>query len=635
MAKNRKNEIPYGPKQLSWDEQLPSWASVTGPDHNPIAIYDAVPPEDLEGDFPAIDYKKFEIPPKGLTKKEYKDAMREFKRFIKSKHKKFTGYQTNEYLKGNKELSWLLDIHTNNVGDPFTTGIFSLNTKFAERAVLDYFAALWRAEWPFHKKKAKNSYWGYVMSMGSTEGNIYALYNGREYLSGGKIIIDPNHKQKGQKKLKEGKFILEKAPLKVYPADYYENPNRYKPIVFYSEDTHYSVIKGVSICSATTFAEEGRLHYPGCCPLPGYEGEWPDEVPSHNRNHKDPLSGSIKVSDLKLLVEFFLKKDYPILIVLNQGSTWKGAYDNVPAVDKMLKDLGEIYPWLWKRTVNYEVRKQKKDGSVEVLKLQDERRGFWLHVDGALGAAYLPFLRMAKEKAKLEKKNLPELENKVIPEFDFSIKSVMSIVTSMHKWIGAPWPGGIYMTRRKFQLSPPDTAGYIGSPDTTLGGSRNGFSAMLLWKYFARNGYAANITRALKTENAALEFESELQKLEEELQQRFPDDNVDLWIHRSELSLAVMFRKVNRTITYKYTVDSERIEVPVQAENGDLYSEERTFSHIYSMPSLGKYDLIKKLISEIREACKDDWKNAFPDNWTDEDGKTVLNPGPRNPITHE
>ena len=178
----------------------------------------------------------------------------------------------------------------------------------------------------------------------------------------------------------------------------------------------------------------------------------------------------------------------------------------------------------------------------------------------------------------------------------------------------ALWPGGIYMTRRKYQLSPPDTAGYIGSPDTTLGGSRNAFSPMLFWKYFAKKGYEENIERALETERVAAQFESALHKLEEELKQRFPTENVDLWIHRSELSLAVLFRNVNSDITYKFTVDSERIRVPY-SENGKLFAEDRTYSHIYSMTSLGKYNLVEKLISAIREACKDSWTNAFPRSW--------------------
>ena len=632
---NNQSKIPYGPKQLPWHEQVPDWASVTGPDQDPISIYDSVPPAHLDGDFPEIDYKKFEIPPDGLSEKEYAEAMKEFERFIKTKHKKFTGYQTNEYIEGNEELSWLLNIHTNNVGDPFTTGIFSLNTKFIERAVLDYFASLWRADWPFDKKnKEKNaSYWGYVMSMGSTEGNIYALYNAREYLSGGKLIMDPDHEKKSLDRLRREKDALENWVKHQYPIDYYDKPNRYTPIAFYSEDTHYSVVKGTSICSFTTFGEEGR-RLKEECPLPGYK-DWPDLVPSHNRNHDDPLSGTIKVDDLKILVEFFLKRDYPVLIILNQGSTWKGAYDDVPAVNKMLKDLEKKYRWLWKREVEYEVKENKEDGSVVTNKFTDQRRGFWVHVDGALGASYLPFLRMAKEKSEQEKKPIPELENKNIPEFDFSIDAVMSIVCSLHKWIGAPWPGGIYMTRRKYQLSPPDTAGYIGSPDTTLGGSRNGFSAMLFWKYFAENGYKQNIQRAVNTEVVANKFELELRKLEAELQERFPNDNVDLWIHRSQLSLAVMFRKVNATITYDYTVDSERIKVPIRDENGELFAEYRTFSHVYSMSSLGEYGLVDKLIGDIRAACSKNWKHAFPDEWQDEDGRTVHNPGPKQHVTHE
>ncbi|MFZ4544772.1 MAG: hypothetical protein ACOYOA_12020 [Saprospiraceae bacterium] len=164
----------------------PEWSGVTGPIENPIDLYDQVPPKEVKGSFPIIDYRKFEIPPEGLSDEEYEDAMVDFKKFITTQHKKFTGYQTNEFIEGNTELSWMLDIHTNNVGDPFTTGIFALNTKFIERAVLDYFAALWRAKWPFKKVDQTNDherYWGYVMSMGSTEGNIYGLYNGRMYLS--------------------------------------------------------------------------------------------------------------------------------------------------------------------------------------------------------------------------------------------------------------------------------------------------------------------------------------------------------------------------------------------------------------------------------------------------------------------
>jgi histidine decarboxylase len=594
MEKITENPVPFGPGQQPWASLVPSWAGVTGPQESPLESYDKVPPPGVHGSFQQIDVSKFELPPDGLTSGQYKSAMADFKLFVETKHRLFTGYQTNEFIEGNDELAWMLNIHTNNVGDPFTTGIFSLNTKFIERSVLDYFACLWRAQWPYkvNGKESAERYWGYVLSMGSTEGNIYGIYNGRMYLSGGKIVTDPAEQKKAVEKLKRGKMVVQKPVSMLHPSDIHQNPNRYKPLAFFSEDTHYSVTKGMSVCSLTTFAEEGNVHYSFQCPITD-DGVWPDEVPSHNINHGDPKSGTINVEALEKLVEFFVKEEYPVFIVLNQGSTWKGAYDDVPAVDAMLKRLGSTYPWLWEREIAYQA------GDTTVM---DKRRGFWVHVDGALGAAYLPFLRMAEQQGKMG--------DKKVPVFDFSIDSVMSIVCSIHKWIGSPWPGGIYMTKRKFQITPPDTAGYIGAPDTTLGGSRNGFTPMLFWKYFATKSYADNIERALETERVAEQFETELRKLETELQQTDPD--ADLWIHRSELSLAVLFRMVNADITYKFTVDSERIHVPLEKE-GKKFTEERTYAHIYAMSSLGQFKLVDQLIGAIREACKDGWRNAFPD----------------------
>ena len=78
-------------------------------------------------------------------------------------------------------------------------------------------------------------------------------------------------------------------------------------------------------------------------------------------------------------------------------------------------------------------------------------RGFgFMHVDGALGTAYAPFLQMAY------KNGLTEL--KPSPTFDFQLDFVSSIVTSGHKWIGAPWPRGIYISKTEFQLRPPKLA---------------------------------------------------------------------------------------------------------------------------------------------------------------------------------
>jgi histidine decarboxylase len=56
---------------------------------------------------------------------------------------------------------------------------------------------------------------------------------------------------------------------------------------------------------------------------------------------------------------------------------------------------------------------------------------------------------------------------------------------SGHKFPGTPWPCGVYMSRHKYQLYPPSAPMYIGSMDSTLSGSRNGLSPIVMWYYIA------------------------------------------------------------------------------------------------------------------------------------------------------
>ena len=417
--------IPYGPEQKAWKDEVPAGAVISDPVENPAAVYPQVPPTNVVGDFPKIDYTEFEIPPSGLTEKQREKALASFKKFADMQHKNFSGFQANQDQSYSQSLSWLLDMHSNNIGDPYSTGDFTLNSKFCERAVLDYFAALWNAPWPHHDQTADakygERYWGYVLTMGFTEGNIYGMYNARDYLKGRILLEDPQSEEKANQKLMRGKERAEKKVFYANPKEHDENPNAYTPIVFYSEDVHYSVIKAVSVLELQTFYQEGTAKYPGECPITD-DGTWPEEVPSHDYDKDDPLSGTIKVDDLKTLVRFFAGKGYPILLVLNLGTTWKGAYDDVPAINQMLKDLEEEFPWLWERTINYDPIKPG---------LTDKRRGFWVHVDGALGAPYLPFIEMAHNQGKIDK---------MVSVFDFRNECVMSLGCSMHKWIGGPWP---------------------------------------------------------------------------------------------------------------------------------------------------------------------------------------------------
>ena len=130
----------------------------------------------------------------------------------------------------------------------------------------------------------KESYWGYVLSMGSTEGNLYALYNARDYLKGKALYRESNEDLSYVRPLKQT----------AYPK------NAYHPVAFFSQDTHYSITKVVRALEIRTFYEVGEKEYRGLCPITA-DGRWPTEVPSE---HGNAGPGSIDVDKLIQLVEF-------------------------------------------------------------------------------------------------------------------------------------------------------------------------------------------------------------------------------------------------------------------------------------------------------------------------------------------
>ena len=54
------------------------------------------------------------------------------------------------------------------------------------------------------------------------------------------------------------------------------------------------------------------------------------------------------------------------------------------------------------------------------------------------------------------------------PRFDFKLSFVSSIVTSGHKWIGVPWPCGVFITKSGLTLHQSNEThiSYTDSPDT-------------------------------------------------------------------------------------------------------------------------------------------------------------------------
>jgi histidine decarboxylase len=515
---------------------------------------------------PGIDPSLFQLSPEGLSDRQRDTALAQARGYESVQRLQFLGYQANQKLNF-ENLKPYLDFHVNNIGDPFTSGNFTVNSKWMERAVLDYYASLWNARWP-HDATDGESYWGYVLTMGATEGNLYGIYNARDYLAGKALLKDPTPPKEETEGDRKGQVSATNRLVYQQARAAKENANAYTPVAFYSQDTHYSIIKAMRVLEVKTFYELGTEFFPGQCPIhvAGLkEGAWPQEVPSVNGNSGP---GCIDVEALMKLVEFFASRGYPILCVFNYGTTFKGAYDDVEKAGNALMPILKKYG-LDKRRVEYGPG------------LYDERTGYWFHVDGALGAAFMPFIEMAYNKGQVKERG---------PNFDFRLPFVHSISMSGHKWIGAPWPTGIYMTRVKMQLKPPTSPEYIGSPDTTFAGSRNGFSAMILWDYLSRHSYDAQITRALYTEDLARYTHEKLLQLQKEL-------GKDLWVDRPPLSLTIRFKQVSEELIFRYSLSSETLLV---------HGEERSYNHVFMMPWVTR-EQVDAFIEELRQP------GAFPE----------------------
>ncbi|MBD2578443.1 pyridoxal-dependent decarboxylase [Oscillatoria sp. FACHB-1406] len=529
----------------------------TKPTQEPCSVYPLVP---------GIDCQQFQLPAEGLSSEQRQKALEQFYQYLSTQRSHFLGYQLNQQLDYEEDISNYLNFQINNIGDPFESGFLTTNTKVMERAVLDYYASLWNARWP-HNRQELESYWGYLLTMGSSEGNLYGLWNARDYLAGKMLLEEPGCEEKAKQASLNGNSRSVQRRLIFQQASVPEkNPNAYAPVAFYSEDTHYSIVKGIRVLNISTFNEIGSgkidcpLKFPADYP-DGFseqyidENGWPLEVPSNTE-------GQIYIPALVKLVECFASQGYPILVNFNYGTTFKGAYDDVEAAGLALMPIFKKYG-LDERKIEYSPERY------------DTRNGFWFHVDAALGGTYMPFIEMACNDKKIDRRG---------PNFDFRLPFVHSIVASGHQWNGAPWPCGIYMTKVKFQLNPPDKAEYLGSLDTTFAGSRNGFSAMILWDYLAKNSHSAQIEKALRAQKMAEYACDRLQNLERQLTK-------DLWVDRTSLALAVRFKRPNDRIVFKYSLSCATLYV-----NG----EKRMYAHIFTMPHVTE-KLIEELIEDLSQ----------------------------------
>jgi histidine decarboxylase len=156
--------------------------------------------------------------------------------------------------------------------------------------------------------------------------------------------------------------------------------------------------------------------------------------------------GSIDLEDLRESLR--LHRDVPPILFANIGTTMKEGIDRIGAIRDILAELAIPR--------------------------------HYLHADAALAGMTLPFQQGA-------------------PGFDFA-EGIDSIAISGHKFIGSPVPCGIVLARRSHVRRIARAIEYVGTLDTTIPGSRNGFTPLVLWhaiQRWGREGFARRVERCL------------------------------------------------------------------------------------------------------------------------------------------
>ncbi|DBB10043.1 hypothetical protein WJX82_006697 [Trebouxia sp. C0006] len=129
----------------------------------------------------------------------------------------------------------------------------------------------------------------------------------------------------------------------------------------------------------------------------------------------------------------------PAIVNVNIGTTVKGAVDDLDRVLEVLTEEGF-----------------------------DEDR-FYIHCDGALFGLMIPFVKQA-------------------PMVTFK-KPIGSVSVSGHKFVGAPVPCGVVITRKEYVEALSSDVEYLNSRDATIMGSRNGHAPLYLWYTLTKKGY--------------------------------------------------------------------------------------------------------------------------------------------------
>ncbi len=202
---------------------------------------------------------------------------------------------------------------------------------------------------------------------------------------------------------------------------------------------------------------------------------------------KSQENGEIDYEDLRETIR--IHRDVPVILMANIGTTMKGAVDNMDKVRDILDDLAIT--------------------------------NAYIHADAALSGMILPFVEDPQPYG-----------------FNAGFDSVS---ISGHKLIGCPLPCGVVLTRRDYVARIARSIEYVGVLDTTLSGSRNALTPLMLWYALERYGMDG-FSELVKGMLAVAEYAVE----------RFQEFGVPAWRNRN--SVTVVFPRPPSEVSRKWQI---------------------------------------------------------------------------------
>ena len=231
-------------------------------------------------------------------------------------------------------------------------------------------------------------------------------------------------------------------------------------------------------------------------------------------------NGEMDYDDLRESIR--INRDSPALVVANIGTTMKGAVDDLDRIRDILEELA--------------------------------LPRYYIHADAALSGMILPFVDDPQP-------------------FGFD-SGVDSIAISGHKMIGSPLPCGVAVTKREYTAQIGRAIEYVGVLDTTLLGSRNAFTPMVIWyslNKHGREGFRRIVAGMLDTaEYAARQFNA---------------NGIPAW--RAKNSVTVVFPRPSPYVLFQWQL------APLE-----------DIAHLITMPHVTR-DMVDQVIADCLEWTED------------------------------